>query len=292
MPFSPRMSVSSQSRIGQFQLSSSRRAAVRTTLRKSEAANAGSSLGGSSQWPGVNLHLWMPLLILPLVLVVMVLHSVVRVLGSAIRWIVIWCGGFLTGGFLAWSLNAVMGAGYSTAVVVAAGGFLGLVVVSSLYGMCLEWVFWVSRHENNPYAGAVSLSPEQFDARVAFAKSLHWPTALSSACGGFLFAVLLFPIIAGTQTAWPSIVWWALLGAAGLSVQGFLLGLYLGWKRDRVVYDASKHSLGEFVGWQIAGPNRGLRPALGWGLGYALHQVPAGAIAGLVLGGITQLFLS
>jgi hypothetical protein len=291
MPTSPRISLSSYSRISQFQLSSQRRAALHNNLRKAESASA---LPGSGQslWPGLSLHVWMPLLLLPVILVILVVHSVIRVLGSALRWIVIWCGGFLAGGLLGWIVNALIGAGYSAAVVVAAGGFLGLVVLSALYGMCLEWVFWVSRHENNPYAGAVSLSPEQQAARVAFAKSLHWPTALASACGGFLFAVLLFPIVAGTESAWPSFLWWALWGAAGLSVQGFLLGVFLGWKRNRVVYDASKHSLGEFVGWQLAGPKRGLKPALGWGLGYALHQLPAGAIAGLVLGGITQLFLS
>jgi hypothetical protein len=234
----------------------------------------------------------MPLLLLPLIVVFLVVLSVARVFGSAVRWIVIWCGGFLAGGLLAWCLNAVMGAGHSPPVVWAAGGFLGLVVLSSLYGMCLEWVFWLSRHENNPYAGMVSLSPEQEAARVAFAKSLHWPTALASGCGGFLFAASLFPIIAGTQTEWPGVVWWGLLGAMGLAVQGFLLGFYLGWTRNRVVFEASKHSVGESVGWQIAGPDRGWRPALGWGLGYALHQLPAGAITGLVLGGMTQLFLS
>lgn len=291
MPIAPWMSLSSHSRISQFQLSSSRRAAVRSTLRKSESANHhGSSIGHVSLWPGVSLHLWMPLLLLPLILVIMVLHSIVRVLGSAARWIVIWCGGFLAGGFLAWSLNALAGAGYPAAVAVAAGGFLGLVMLGSLYGMCLEWVFWVAKHENNPYAGLVSLSPDQLEARVAFAKSLHWPTALASAFAGFAFAVLLFPIIARTETAWPTVFEWAIIGAAGLSLQGLLLGLFLGWKRNRVVYDACRHSLGEFVGWQIAGTGRGLKAALGWGLGYALHQLPAGAIAGIVLGGITQLF--
>jgi hypothetical protein len=167
---------------------------------------------------------------------------------------------------------------------------MGLVVLSAFYGMCLEWVFWLSRHESNPYARTVSLSPKQEADRVAFAKSLHWPTALASACGGFVFALSLFPIIAGTNTEWPSVAAWAVLGAIALSVQGLLLGLFLGAKRTRVVYDAAHHSLGESVGWHIAGAGQGLKPAIGWGLGYALHQLPAGILAGAVLGGITQLF--
>ena len=57
------------------------------------------------------------------------------------------------------------------------------------------------------------------------------------------------------------------------------------------MFDSSCHSLGEFVGWQIAGPDQGIRPALGWGLGYALHQFPTGAMAGIVLGMTTGLLL-
>jgi hypothetical protein len=291
MPALPRMSLRSPSRFGPFELSSSRRAALRTTLHKFEADHSAANLGGT-HFPGLRFHVWVPLLLLPLILVFLLVLCVARVFGSAVRWIVIWCGGFLAGGLPAWGLNAVTGAGYSPPSAWAAGGFLGLVVLSSLYGMCLEWLFWLSRHENNPYAGLVSLSPEQEAARVEFAKSLHWPTALASAAGGFLFALALFPIIAGTQTEWPSVIWWGLLGSLGLAVQGLLLGLYLGWKRNRVVFDASKHSVGEFVGWQIAGSNRGGRAACGWGLGYALHQLPAGAIAGIVLGGITHMFFA
>ncbi len=234
----------------------------------------------------------MPVLLLPLILGVLGLISVVRVLGSALRWMMIWCGGFLVSGLIAWCLNAMFGAGYSLHATWAAGGYLGLVLLSSLYGICLEWLFWLIRHENNPYAGAVSLSPEQQSERVAFAKSLQWPTALASVAGGLMFAVALFPIISGSETAWPALATWSLLGGLGLGVQGLMLGLYLGFRRCRVVFEPSRSSLGEYVGWQIAGPGRGWRPALGWGLGYALHQLPTGAIAGLALGALTRLFLA
>ncbi len=292
MPALPRMPSSSRSRLGVFPLASNPRTALRGTLPKREPSTAGLGLGRPGHLPGFSIRLWLPLLLLPLMLVFLVLLWVARVFGSAVRWIVIWCGGFLAGGLSAWCLNALFGTGYSTPAAWAAGGFLGLVLLSSFYGICLEWVFWLSRHENNPYVGLVSLSPEQEAARVDFAKSLHWPTALASAFAGLPFAACLFPVIAETQPDWPAIGWWSVLGGLGLSLQGFLLGCYLGWKRNRVVFDGSRHSLGEFVGWHIAGSNQGGKAALGWGLGYALHQLPAGAIAGLALGGITHLFLS
>jgi hypothetical protein len=181
--------------------------------------------------------------------------------------------------------------GHSLVAAWSAGGFLGLVVLSSFYGMCLEWLFWLSRHENNPYVGCVSLSPEQQAARIAFAKSLHWPTALASASGAFLFSLLLFPLIADKQAVWPHVAWWGVVGGLALALQGVLLGVYLGLNRCRVVFDSSRHSLGEYLGWQIAGPDQGVRPACGWALGYALHQLPTGAIAGLVLGAAIGLVL-
>jgi hypothetical protein len=96
-------------------------------------------------------------------------------------------------------------------------------------------------------------------------------------------------LISGAQTAWPAIWVWCVLGGVSLAAQGLLLGLYLGSWRRRVVFDASKNSLGEYVGWLLAGKRTGFRAALGWGLGYALHQLPAGLIAGLVLGLATNL---
>ncbi len=234
----------------------------------------------------------MPILLLPLILGLVVLGSFVRVLGSALRWAVIWCGGFLVSGLFAWGLSVLFRAGYSPQTAWAAGGYLGLVVLSSIYGIAVEWVFWLFRHENNPYAGFVSLSPQQHADRVAFAKSLPWPTALASFGGGLVFAAALFPIIAGLETAWPALATWCVLGGLGLGVQGLLLGLFLGFRRNRVVFDATRSSLGEYVGWQIAGDNRGWRPALGWGLGYALHQLPAGVLAGLALGAVTRLFFA
>jgi hypothetical protein len=292
MPALPRISFGSDSSFRELHLSSRRRAALKMTLRRLEVARSASGAGTAGHWTAFGFHLWMSLLLFPVILCLMLMLSLVRILGGASRWIVIWCGGFLAGGLLAWCGNWVMGTGYSPLVVWAAGGFLGLVVLSSFYGMCLEWLFWLSRHENNPYVGCVSLSPEQQAARIAFAKSLHWPTALASASGAFLFSLSLFPLIAGTQTEWPPLAWWVIVGALALAVQGFLLGLFLGWKRNRVVFDSSKHSLGEFVGWQIAGRDQGLRPAFGWGLGYALHQLPTGAIAGLALGLVIGLFLA
>ena len=280
-----------EQRWSHFQLSPARRAALKTTLRSLERQAEGTR-SRHPHFPVVGGQLGIPLLLLPLILGLVVLASVARVIGSALRWMVIWCGGFLVSGLLAWGLNAVFRGDYSPQTLWAAGGYLGLVVLSSFYGICLEWLFWLIRHENNPYAGAVSLSPEQQAERVEFAKSLQWPTALASLIGGLMFAAALFPIIAGTETAWPTLATWALVGGLGLGVQGLLLGLYLGFRRNRLVFDASRSSLGEFVGWQIAGPHRGWRPALGWGLGYALHQLPTGAIAGLALGALTRLFFA
>ncbi len=234
---------------------------------------------------------WISFLLLPLVVGVLVLISLIHVFGSAIRWIVIWSCGFFGGGAMALILNAIIGTEIANKTLWAAGGFLGLILLSSMYGMCLEWLFWMSRHEDNPYIGIVSLSPEQESKRVAFAKSLHWPTALASALGGVGFAYALFPIIAGMDPAWPTLSAWCWLGALGLAAQGGLLGLYLGWKRNRVVFNNGKNSFGEFIGWQIAGTDRGWRPALGWGLGYALHQFPRGAVAGFFLGGLTRILL-
>jgi hypothetical protein len=62
----------------------------------------------------------MPLL-LPLILVFLAALGVVRVFNSAVRWIVIWCGGFLAGGLLAWCLNALAGGRYSAEVAVLKG---------------------------------------------------------------------------------------------------------------------------------------------------------------------------
>jgi hypothetical protein len=292
MPASPRISLGSDSTLRQLQLSSHRRAALKTTLRRFEIERSGNAFASPGHWTAFGFHLWMSLLLFPMILLMMMLLSLLRVLGEAARWMLIWCGGFLAGGLLAWSGNWLMGMGYSWPVVWAAGGFLGLVVLTSLYGMCLEWLFWLSRHENNPYIGCVSQSPEQQAARIAFAKSLHWPTALASASGAFLFSLSLFPLIAEKTSEWPPVAWWGLLGALALALQGFLLGLFLGWKRNRVVFDSSKHSLGEFVGWQIAGPDQGLRPAFGWGLGYAIHQLPTGAMAGIVLGATIGLLVA
>ncbi len=291
MPASPRIAFGSDTSYRQLQLSPQRRAALKTTLRRFETERSGGAFGTPSHWTAFGFHVWMSLLLFPVIMLLMLVLSLVRIFGCAMRWIVVWCGGFLAGGLLAWTGNWVIGAGYSPLVVWSAGGFLGLVVLSSFYGMCLEWLFWLSRHENNLYIGSVSLSPEQQAARIAFAKSLHWPTALASASGAFLFSLSLFPLIAGTKTEWPPVLWWGVMGALALGIQGFLLGLYLGWNRNRVVFDSSKNSLGEYVGWQIAGPDQGFRPACGWGLGYALHQLPTGAIAGLVLGATIGLFL-
>lgn len=240
----------------------------------------------------MSFHIWIPILLMPLILGFMLMLSVTRTIGSAVRWIVVWTSGFFSGGLLAWAWNTVFSMSYPSHAVWAAGGFLGLVVFSSLYGMGLEWVFWLSRHENNPYAGSVSLSPEQEADRVRFAKKLHWPAALTSACGGFIFAIALFPLIAGTRSSWPSLAVWAWLGGLGLAVQGLILGVFLGFQRRRVVFNASKNSLGEYLGWQIARTRKGGRAAIGWGLGYALHQLLPGIIAGAVLGGLTRLLLS
>jgi hypothetical protein len=233
----------------------------------------------------------MPILLVPLVLMFLLLLSLSRAASSALRWILIWGAGFLGGGILAWCVNFFLSMSFSTPAVWAAGGFLGLVVLSSLYGMCLEWVFWLSRHENNPYIGTVTLSADQEADRVRFAKTLHWPTALASASGGFVFALALFPLIAGNQSTWPTIAQFSLLGGVSLAVQGLLLGVFLGFKRSRVVFDPSRHSLGEYVGWHLSGEHTGSRAACGWGLGYALHQLPAGLIAGLVLGVLTNLII-
>ncbi|MCA9072549.1 MAG: hypothetical protein KDA84_26680, partial [Planctomycetaceae bacterium] len=237
-------------------------------------------------------HIWMPLLLVPLVVAFMLLLSLIRVLGNAIRWVIVWGIGFFAGGTLAWIGNLLLPTPYLASAVWAAGGFLGMIVFTSLYGMCLEWVFWLSRHENNPYCGLVSLSPEQQANRVRFAKSLHIPTAMASTLGGLMFAIGLFPIMTGSTSHWPSVGTWCLLGGFALATQGMLLGLFLGSRRERVVFDASKNSLGELIGWQIAGTQKGRRAALGWGLGYALHQIPTGMMAGLVLGALINLLFS
>ena len=290
MPALSRISLRSNRSLEHFQLSSRRRAALRTTLRKSETPAANAGPYGHGLFP-VSFQLWMPLLLVPLIVTFLAILSASRALGSAIRWILIWTSGFFAGGILAWCGNAVFQTGYSLAAIWAAGGFLGLVLLSSFYGMCLEWVFWLSRHENNPYAGTVSLSAEQEADRVSFAKKLHWPTALASAAGGFVFALVLFPLIANNQTAWPGVWIWSVLGGVSLALQGLLLGVFLGFWRRRVVFDASKHSLGEYAGWKLAGKKTGFRAALAWGFGYALHQLPAGLIAGLVLGLATNLLI-
>lgn len=289
MPVLSRISVPPRR---QEELSSKRRAALRSTLRRYEDRTSTPNLGHPPRFPGLQLHFWMPLLLVPIVVACLVLYSISRVVGSAVRWIIVWCTGFFGGGLLAWVGSLLFPVSSSFAGVWAAGGFLGLVVLSSFYGMCLEWVFWLSRHESNPYAGLVSLSPEQEANRVQFARSLHWPTALTAAFGAGAFAIGLFPVIGETQTAWPSWGTWCGLGGLALASQGLLLGVFLGIKRHRVVFDASKHSLGEFIGWQIAGPRKGRRAAMGWGLGYAIHQLPTGMMAGLVLGVLTNLLFS
>jgi hypothetical protein len=101
MPALTRTSLRSHSRIGQFQLSAQRRAALHSTLRKVEAADSSAHSGTALHLPGSGFPLWMPLL-LPLILVFLAALGVARVFKSAVRWIVIWCGGFLGGGLLAW----------------------------------------------------------------------------------------------------------------------------------------------------------------------------------------------
>lgn len=232
--------------------------------------------------------------LLPVGVAFWVVVSFLRMVIHAIPWLTLWVVGYLLFGGLAQLLRVAFAMECSVPRAWAVGGAIGVFAMSLLHGLTTAAWFWAARHRMNPYQSDTPLrqprihEPQLLNGRLLLAAVMS--CCMAGACPAWL--LISQGSLGSRQSAvafWPHIGIWILVGGCGLALEGLLMGLVLGMRQSRPELDLANRSFGEAVGSLIAGPQAKTSGAIGWAIGYALHQAPLGLIAGLGLGVLTWL---